>query len=404
MDFSFLTEDFKIPAKRLAAIAILFASTFTSLVLFHSYFLYEKFSTLGVDSSWYSLQLGFFYGFLALSAVVGSMISEKVDRRKLFLLWITFGVLTTSSFAIFQGLVLTLVNSALVGASFGLIFPSCYALLTDYTVSEDRARVFGVVFFASFITIILAFISFSLLPMGLTEKIMICLLLRILSFSVLLLDPCKRAVGKTESWRAILTRRDFVFYLLPWLIFNISDGLTKFLKIETSPIGLVLQYVCSLVFAFLAGVMADWFGRKQPMIIGLVMLGISYILLGLTPSELSWSLVMITSGVAWGLIVISYSAVLGDLATSGSKERYFAVGGIMNSFVVQMIFWILARSLDISVPVSVLSAVVSIILFISIIPVLRAKETLSGSRIRAKKMKHYIDKVGKLVQESKKSK
>ena len=108
--------------------------------------------------------------------------------------------------------------------------------------------------------------------------------------------------------------------------------------------------------------MADWHGRKQPMIVGLVMLGFSYGIMTFLPSQLGLIVVMATTGITWGLIVISYSAVLGDLASAGSKEKYFAVGGIMKSFVVQMIFLFIARSLTISIPVDVLSWVVSIIL------------------------------------------
>jgi len=404
LNFSFLLEDFKISARRLTAVIFLFVSTFASLVLFHSYLLGGKFSTLVVDTSWYSLQLGLFYGFLAFSAVIGSLISERVDRRKLIWFGITFGALVTASFAILEGLPLTLLNSALVGASIGLIFPSCYGLLVDYTTSEDRARVFGTVFFVSFIAIILTIVVFWMLPMGLTEQVLICMCLRLFGFSALLLDPCKREAGKTESWLTILTRRDFLLYLLPWLMFILSDGLTKFLDVGViTTLGVVIQYVCTLIFATLAGAIADWFGRKQPMIMGLVMLGVSYVIMTLTPSEESLLILMATQGIAWGLIVISYSAVLGDLAKSGSKEKYFAVGGIMNIFIVTMIFLVLKTSLDISVLPDVLYPIVSIILFASILPVLLAKETLSGRRRRAKKMKQHIDKVGKLIQESKKS-
>ena len=411
MNFGFLTEDFKIPAKRLIAIIILFASTFACLVLFHIYILGEKFLTLGADWSWYYLEIGFFYAAIAFSAIIGSLISERVDRRKLLWLWITLGTLATASFAFLQGLVLILLNSALLGVSFGLIFPSCYALLVDYTTSENRARVFGIVFLVSFVVIMIAVAAFSLSSMGLTEAIIVCVGLRMTGFSTLFLDPCKREPGKREPWLTILTRRDFVFYLLPWLMFNISDGLTKFVDVGKAlpvdyginTIGIVLQYAGSTIFVFIAGVMADWFGRKQPIIIGLVMLGISYAFLGYAGSEASWLVVMVTSGIAWGLIVISYSAVLGDLAAPGSRERFFALGGIMNSFILQVIFLTLAQTLNFSVPASVLSSALSIVLFLSVIPVLRAKETLPESRIRAKRMKQYIDKVGKLVQESKKS-
>ena len=50
----------------------------------------------------------------------------------------------------------------------------------------------------------------------------------------------------------------------------------------------------------------------------------------------------------------------------------------------------------------VLSPILSIILFLSIIPVLQAKETLSEQKKSERKIKNHIEKVGRLVEESKK--
>ncbi len=409
MNFGFLTEDFRIPAGRLVALIIMFASIFACFILFYLYVLHEKFLTLGVVSSWYYVEIGVFHAAIAFSAILGSLISEKVDRRKYLWFGLTFGTLFTASFALVQGLVLVLLNSALLGISFGLIFPTCYALLVDYTTSENRARVFGIVFLASFVVIMIAYTAFSALSIGLVHAIAVCILLRMSGFATLFLDPCKRESGKSESWLSILNRRDFVLYLFPWLMFNISDGLTHFVdvgKFVPADIGIgtmaiVLQYGASIIFFIIAGVMADWFGRKWPIYFGLVALGITYGFLGVYGSVATWLLVMLTDGIAWGMIVVSYSAVLGDLATSGSRERYFALGGIMNSFILQAIFLALAQSLNIFIPASIISPVLSIMLFISVIPVLRARETLPDSRMRAKRMEQHIKKVAKLVQESK---
>jgi hypothetical protein len=49
-----------------------------------------------------------------------------------------------------------------------------------------------------------------------------------------------------------------------------------------------------------------------------------------------------------------------------------------------------------SFPASSLSLIFSVILFLSIIPILRAKETLSGQKIRERKMKEHVNKIGKL--------
>jgi hypothetical protein len=42
------------------------------------------------------------------------------------------------------------------------------------------------------------------------------------------------------------------------------------------------------------------------------------------------------------------------------------------------------------------SLILSVILFLSIIPILRAKESVSGQKIRERKMKEHVNKIGKL--------
>jgi hypothetical protein len=46
----------------------------------------------------------------------------------------------------------------------------------------------------------------------------------------------------------------------------------------------------------------------------------------------------------------------------------------------------------------------SIVVLASVIPVLRAPETLPEAKARARKMREHIEKVGKLIQEFKKPK
>ena len=53
---------------------------------------------------------------------------------------------------------------------------------------------------------------------------------------------------------------------------------------------------------------------------------------------------------------------------------------------------------------SIVSEIFSAFLFPSIIPVLRAKETLHGGEIQERRMKEYTGRVGKVVQETEESK
>ena len=411
MNFGFLNEDVKIPLRRFLAVAFLFSSTFAWFYLFHIFLLDKIFVSLEPLKLIY-FGKALFYISIVFSAIIGSLIGEKVERRKLLWSWIAFGVLTTASLAVFQGVLFSLLFSALLGASFGLGFPSCLAFLADSTAIEERARVSGVLFFITLTMVPLLLLFSSLLNLGVVELVLLALILRASSFFALLIDPCARETGKEKSWLTILASKDFVLYLFPWLIFNIANGLTAFVKLpesldfqSASAIGATLKFVSASIVALISGVLADRFGRKNPIIIGLSMLGVSYLLLGvLGISPTSWLVIMTTQGIAWGVIAVSYFlAVLGDLSSSGgSKERFYVLGGII-PLVMVMLFSGVSDLYKLNPPTNPLSSALGILIIVSIYPILRASETLPETKIRERRLREHVQKVGKLAEESRKT-
>jgi MFS family permease len=333
-----------------------------------------------------------FLSSVALFAIIGSLISEKYSRRKLLIYWITLGVLATASLWFFQGVILSLLSSALIGISFGLGFPVVQAFLSESTAIEERARVSGIVILVIFIIVVIA-IAFA----SLVGLILLSVILRAIGFFALALDPFDREKGRKVSWGKIFSNKDFVFYLFPWLMFNVANGLVEFVWLRipsnfdwASAFGTLIHWLGTGVCAFISGVMADKIGRKQPIIIGLVMLGVSYAILGLALSPESWLFYLTFSGFAWGFIMVVYFAVPGDLAFPGSQERFYALGGVL-PFILFMSFSGIAGLIGAGPPVSVLSPFLSIILFLSVIPVLRAKETLSEKEMREREIREYLD-------------
>jgi MFS family permease len=159
-----------------------------------------------------------------------------------------------------------------------------------------------------------------------------------------------------------------------------------------------MHYMGAGIGAVIAGFVADRFGRKQPIIIGLVMLGISFGFLGLATSSLSLFVYLTISGFAWGFLIVVYLAVPGDVSLPGLKERFYALG-IVLPLIIYAGLGASAMLLNIVAPADSLSSVLSIILFLSVIPVLRAKETLAREKISERKMKEYVERVGKTIQE-----
>jgi MFS family permease len=409
MNLGFLTEDVKIHSRKLIAVTILVSSSLAWVYLIY-YSFDSTFKSLTSDLFWVYVGKALFLSSIAFSAIFGSMISGKVGRRRLLWSSTTFSVIVTSALAVFPGTIFTL-SSILLGISLGLCYPCFTAFLADSTVIEERARVSGLIFLATFVMLMLAANAVELFNFGLIGIVLLSIFLRSTSYLALILDPCDRERGKEKSWRAVLAHKDFAYYLFPWLMFNIASGLISFVWTGLPPepgyawaqaIGEPLHFLGAGVFGFLAGFIADRVGRKQPIIIGMVMLGVSFAFLGLATSPLSVLVYLTISGVAWGFLMVVYLSVPGDLANHSPKEKFYALG-----IIIPLIIYIglpgVSEFLNIGVPANTLSSVLSIILFLSIIPVLRAKETLPETKKHAREVREYLDdKVRKYGKKSEK--
>jgi len=195
-------------------------------------------------------------------------------------------------------------------------------------------------------------------------------------------------------------------------MFSILSGVILFIQIPSTPdyefatdSGNVLHVLGAGLFALIAGFVADRVGRKKPIILGLVLLGVSCTLLGFALSPMTWLVFLAISGFAWGVVFAIYFAVPGDLAFTGAQERFYALGMVV-PFMAYMSVSGMAEWFGLRLQVSILSpilSIVSIILFVSVVPLLYAAETLPESKIASKKIADHIEKVRKVIDESKDS-
>jgi MFS family permease len=408
LSLKFFTKDIKIPIRRLVAVALLVSNTLVWFYVFHDYLLDALLRTPGVGLFYIGVGKMFFYSFAVFSGLLGSLISERVERRKFLWFWITFGFLTMVSLTVFRGLEFSLLSSALLGVSFGLGFPTCQAFLTESTTFEERGRVAAIVAFIFFVAFILILLFAQ--ELGTMGLVFTCVVLIGTSFLALLIDPCRREKGPIKPWLSIITSRAFAYYAVPWLIFQLANGISLFVSIPSefssvTTLGTAFSFIAAVIAALISGFLADYVGRKQPILIGLLMLGVSYAFFGLATNPLSYFVYLAVEGFAWGLITVSYMfVVLGDLASGfGSKERFYALGGILIPLLTYTIFSLVQEWSKVTEPASTLSSILSIVVLASVIPVLRAPETLPEAKARARKMREHIEKVGKLVQESRKT-
>jgi MFS family permease len=347
----------------------------------------------------------------AVFSLVGGIISAKVNRRKLLIASISIGVVSTGALAVVHGEIIGLILAFLLGLSFGLSFPSSVALFADLTKAEDRGKYAGFLVTTAFLLISLVFFIQAMFTFGLVGFVIILMLLRLTSFIPLMLNPCARPITDEKPLRFVLARRDFLVYLIPWLIFNLVSGLSNFI-IPSLPqteeyfnavqIGVILQFLCVAIFSIVSGFMCDRVGRKLPVIVGIVLFGVSFAILAFALNPFTIILQGIIFGFAWGFCMVAYFAIPGDLAKGQSQEKYYAISSVL-PWTIFMATNTLPFVLLIGVPAAILAPILSMLLFLSIIPILYAPESLPESSLNARRQKDYMRKLGKVVEDSKKN-
>jgi MFS family permease len=342
---------------------------------------------------------------------VGGIISVKVNRRKLLLVSISIGVICTGALAVVHGEIIGLILALLLGLSFGLSFPSSAALFSDLTRPEDRGKYAGFLVATAFLLISLVFFIQALFAFGLVGFVIILILLRLTSFIPLAFNPCARSTTGEKTLRFILARRDFLFYLIPWIIFNLVSGLANFIfaglpqteeYFNALQIGVIFQFLCVAIFSLVSGFMCDRVGRKLPIIIGIVLFGVSFAILAFALNPFTLILQGVIFGFAWGFCMVAYFAIPGDLAKGQSQEKYYAINSVL-PWTIFMATNTLSFVLLIGAPAAILAPILSMILFLSIIPILYAPESLPESSLNARRQKDYMRKLGKVVEDSKKN-
>ena len=407
--------DFTLSSRRFAVVTFLTSGTLAWFFLLQVY-LVDILLTLTIDIFWIDISKAFFFGVGVFSAIVGSLVLKKVNRRKFLITWVILGIISTITLIFFQGTLYSLISSIFLGLSLGLGLPSSMAFLADSTTTEERGRVAGLTILEAFVIAFLSLAIVEILDLGTVSIVILVTIIRSISFLALILDKNEEISEKEKPGLIKSDYREFVFYFIPWIMFVVaasmaSNVITAYTisnpqSYESAiSIGNVFRYALIAIFGFVSGIIIDRVGRKQSIIIGLIALGIGFGLLGFVFSENTILLYFMASGIAWGSFLTVFLVIPGDLSIFGSREMFYALGTIgplIILFSFSMIDTAWLTDLIRNISASSVSQILSIILFISIVPVIRAKETLSESKKRKRKMKKHIESVGKLLQDYKK--
>jgi len=339
-----------------------------------------------------------YYIGILISSIIGSILANKINRLKLIHAWIAIGIGTSVVPILFTSFawVNWLIISILLGASFGLGIPSCLSYFADVTQVENRGRISGIILLtANMVAPILA-IAFS--ELDLPTTLIVFAGWRSLGLSVFFLQPneknssSERKLG--ELFSGIIKDKTFGFYLLAWIMFCLVDRIGGPIVINSlgdfSKNKDIIGPIFASITTLIAGIMADWIGRKKIVLYGFVSLGVAYALIGIILAEPLKYFFAVINGITAGLLSVTFILILwGDISQSGSREIYYTIGTIP-LFLTEIMGLALYEPL-IQIQVTRIFSVAAFFLFLAVLPLLYAPETLPEKKIELRRLRKYVE-------------
>ena len=373
------------------------------------------FGNFTTDDSLVAVGRALFFLIAGVSAFVGVLLRKRMSNKRFLWAWTLFGVLSSAMTLFFKGDIFIFIFSPLLGIAMGLGFPYSMSLLASHTELEQRGRVAGIMIFETFALAMLAGFVVIEFNLGFTGTVVALVILKSASFLGLAIGEISsngKSADQLSSVPKILIQektKNFLMYLIPWLLFLITVVTIDHVvwpTLEQDPQiyaalkgGPPYTYIGTTIIALVAGFMADRFGRKTPIFIGLAALGFSSALLGSIISPETAFIHHIAIGVAFGFLMTAYSTIPGDLSYKSNAEKLYAltvVLGLLTYFGLGA----LPQYIGLKATAISVSWILTSLILCSIAPVYRAKETLKEEKIYERKIKEYLEKIGKVIEES----
>jgi len=344
-----------------------------------------------------------YYTAIIGSSIVGSILSKRISRINFLYLWMVIGIVTSLSPVLLSNFTLIhiLIICILLGASFGLGMPSCLAYFADCTLVENRGLISGIILLttnlsASFFAIV--FTMFNLMV-----YLMIFAIWRAFGLIIFFLMPKEKNTSETKkdsSFISVLHDKNFFLYFIAWLMFCLIDGfewpiLREFLA-DFHSFTIILGPIIGSFSAFVAGLLCDWVGRKRMVLYGFVTLGIAYAVIGVAPAtSFSWFFYLAFASISSGILWVTFILILwGDLSQSGSGEKYYVIGEI--PYFLAGIVQLLSAPYVMPIPEASAFSLASFFLFLAVLPLMYAPETLPKKKIEFRRLRKYVEAAKKV--------
>lgn len=335
------------------------------------------------------------------SAILGSIFFARA-RKTGFLMWVVSGAVMTMLLTIIakNNMPINILICLFLGISIGIGLPSCLAYFADATTVENRGVSGGITWIAiGFGTLILAlFLNILNTLMGLLT-LAIWRISGLVAFPFLTSEGVIKQARSVPTYRSILQRREVMLYLIPWIMFSLVNfteaPMLDRLFGDFRNLVVFIEFALMGLFAIIGGLLADLVGRKRVIITGFVMLGIGYAALSVfSGTQVSWYLYTAFDGIAWGMFAaVFFMTLWGDLGEHYEKEKYYALGGL--PFLLAGFLPIIIEPYAGAIEAVAAFSLASFFLFLAVLPLMYAPETLPEKKIKDRELKQYIDKAKK---------
>jgi MFS family permease len=347
------------------------------------------------------------FGGIIISAIIGSLIIDRLKHRNRFLIaWMILGVLVSIAAITINITSISniLVLAPLLGVSLGIGMPCCMGYFTESIEIENRGRIGGIILLLSFVGIV-ALGATSSGDIGIQKLLLLSWRLLGLVLFVLLV-PMKKAIEKATApaYKSLLTQRSFILYVIPWIMFSLITYLT--IPIQSDIVGqstvnslTVIEDGLVAVFAIIGGFLSDRYGRKRVSIMGFALLGLGYSALGINPNSIfSMYFYTVVDGIAWGMLYVVFVVALwGDLSNGLASDKYYAVG-VLPFFASKFLQLVIGNGIAKLIPSYAIFSFTAFFLFLAVLPLVYAPETLPEKTMKDRDLKSYVEKAQKVAQ------
>jgi hypothetical protein len=340
------------------------------------------------------------YFVIALTLVVSSHFFSRLDSAR------TVG----ASFAAISilGVLLAAISSEVVRLAiiFAMVVIFCSVVLVLFTWfwrmtrPQERGRITG---FMGFIALPFYFVTARVL-IGSLEFVYTALMGSLLTLLALVvfLSAHPKMLTRQERPKIYFEKRTVLLYSVPWILFSLVNATLAadvsanvFVQVSSSfYLFLVALQVAGVVFgALVGGVIADVFGRRVTLGLGITLYGIGSALLGLLQNNTVFSVAYAINGLSWGILFMLYVFVVwGDLATERHVAKMYSIG--LAAYYLALGVGILAPRVS-QAPLVVTALTSCLVIFCLNIPVILAPELLPSDFRERIKLKLYLRTVRK---------